>query len=66
MSPAWRSASLTISVWEASRTACSRASPKIRSHSRLASASISWRSFTIQRACLISSGIVARIWSRMS
>ena len=34
--------------------------------SRFASASISWRSFTIQRACLISSGIVARIWSRMS
>ena len=28
--------------------------------------SISWRSFTIQLACLISSGIVARIWSRMS
>jgi len=24
------------------------------------------RSLTIQRACLISSGIVARIWSRMS
>ncbi len=50
----------------ASRTACSRASPIRRSHSRLASASISCRSLTIQRACLISSGIVARIWSRMS
>ena len=44
----------------------SRASLTIRSASRLASASISWRSLTIQRACLISSGIVARIWSRMS
>ena len=58
---AWRSASFTISVWDASRTACSRASPSIRSHSRLASASISWRSLTIQRACLISSGIVAHL-----
>jgi hypothetical protein len=29
-------------------------------------ASISWRSLTIQRACLISSGIVARIWSSRS
>ena len=44
----------------------SRASLMIRSASRLASASISCRSLTIQRACLISSGIVARIWSRMS
>ena len=51
---------------DASRTACSRASASSRSTSRFASASISWRSLTIQRACLISSGIVARIWSRMS
>jgi hypothetical protein len=48
------------------RACSSRASLRIRSASRFASASISWRSFTIQRACLISSGIVARIWSRMS
>src|SRR5437773_6933705 len=39
ISPAWRSASLTISVCDASRTACSRASPRIRSHSRFASRS---------------------------
>ena len=56
---ACRSASLTISVWDASRVACSLASPSRRSHSRFASASISWRSLTIHRACLISSGIVA-------
>ena len=61
MSSACFSASLTISVCEASRIACSRASWMIRSHSRFASASISCRSLTIQRACLISSGIVARI-----
>jgi hypothetical protein len=44
----------------------SRASSRVRSASRLASASISSRSLTIQRACLISSGIVDRIWSRRS
>ena len=32
ISCAWRSASFTISVCDASRTACSRASPSIRSH----------------------------------
>src|SRR5215213_3994312 len=65
ISCACRSANLTISVCEASRTACSRASWSSRSCSRFASASIYWRSLTIHRACLISSGIVARIWSRM-
>src|SRR5829696_8343916 len=66
MSSAWRSACLTISSSPMRRFCSSRASLTIRSASRLASASISWRSLTIQRACLISSGIVARIWSRMS
>src|SRR5205807_1247013 len=60
ISSACRSAIFTISVCDASRTACSRASARSRSTSRFASASISWRSLTIQRACLISSGIVAR------
>ena len=60
------SARRTTSCCEASRAARSRASSTMRSASRLASPSISWRSLTIQRACLISSGIVARIWSRIS
>jgi hypothetical protein len=38
----------------------------IRSASRLASATISSRSLTIQRACLVSSGIVDRNWSSRS
>src|SRR5215216_3040286 len=66
MSSAARSACLVTSCSETSCDWRSRASLTIRSASRLASASISWRSLTIQRACLISSGIVARIWSRMS
>src|SRR5215218_9498087 len=66
MSSACRSACLVTSCCEVSCVWRSRASLTIRSASRLASANISWRSLTIQRACLISSGIVARIWSRMS
>src|SRR6476619_2249020 len=65
MSSAARSAWRVTSCWETSCSWRSRASLTMRSASRLASASISWRSLTIQRACLISSGIVARIWSRI-
>ncbi len=63
---AFFSARRTTSVSEASFSARSWASASTRSASCLASESISWRSLTIQRACLISSGIVERIWSRMS
>src|SRR5215212_726964 len=60
------SALLRTSSSEVIFSASSWALRMIRSLSLRASSSIAWRSFTIQRACLSSSGIVWRIWSMMS
>src|ERR671917_462645 len=60
------SARLRTSSSEVIFSASSWALRMMRSLSLRASSSIAWRSLTIQRACLSSSGIVWRIWSIMS
>src|SRR5215218_2826022 len=60
------SALLRTSSSEVIFSASSWALRMIRSLSLRASSSIAWRSLTIQRACLSSSGMVWRIWSMMS